>query len=204
MSAPDPAGRGPTGSTRLRIAMIACLGVIAVLLGALVLTNLDSDDDGEVTKIGDMTGGSPKRSGAPDVDAMLDATIREADGTETTLREQLGERPLVVNLWSRTCVPCLTEMPWLESVNLDDDRVTVIGVNQMDQFGGARELAEQTGITYEWFLDGAGDVGFYGRSVGLPDTYLIGPDGDLLAAKLGMFADEPALRRWIDENLAEL
>jgi len=205
MGASDTERRPPSSSTRLRVAITACLAIVLVLVAALAFrtfaTRDDTDRGDEVVKIDETTGATASRSGAPDVDAMLDTVIREADGTTTSLRDQLGERPLVVNLWSRTCIPCIREMPWLESVHVDDDRIEVIGVNQQDQLGSARELADEAGVTYRWFLDGAGDVGYHGRSVGLPDTYLIDTDGTLLAAKLGVFDDEAHLRSWIDEHL---
>lgn len=198
-SEPHRPRRGPAPS---RIALIACLAVIAVLLGALVVRGLSGgEDDDSVVKLDDMVGSPPARSGEPDAAAMLDSVIREHDGRETTLREQLGDEPILVNLWSRTCVPCLREMPWLEAVHRDDDRIRVVGVNQLDQIGAAADLAQETGITYPWYLDGGGDVGYHGRSVGLPDTYLFDTDGRLLGAKLGVFDGEPALRTWIDEHL---
>lgn len=202
MSATDDDSRRHRGPTPRRIAIIACLAVIAVLLGALVIRSLSGGgEDDQVVKIEEMTGGTPARAGEPDVAEMLDTVIREPDGTTTSLRDQLGDRPLLVNLWSYTCVPCIREMPWLEAVNDDDDRVTVIGVNQQDQVGRAAEFARETGITYPWYLDGAGDVGYHGRSVGLPDTYLFSADGELLGAKLGVFEGEAALRRWVDDLL---
>lgn len=202
MSAEKPPPGRP-GPTRYRLALIATLAVIVVLLGALLLRNVGGDDgDGSAVKIDEMVGSSPTRSGEPDAPAMLDTVIRGHDGDETTLRDQLGDEPILVNLWSRTCVPCLREMPWLEAVHQDDDRIQVIGVNQLDQIGAAAELARETGVTYPWYLDGGGDVGYHGRSVGLPDTYLFDSDGHLLGAKLGVFDGEPALRTWIDEHLS--
>src|SRR5690554_4080475 len=103
MTEPDPTPSAPTGSTRIRVAITACLAVIAVLLGALVVRTFVGGDDGRsddrVVKIDEMVGSGSERSGAPDVDEMLDTVIREADGTATSLRDQLGDTPLVVNLW---------------------------------------------------------------------------------------------------------
>jgi len=201
---PRPGRPGSPATWRL-LAIGVCGVLIVVLAAALLARNLGDDGAGDdVEQLVPGTAGTPVRQGAPDVDAMLDTVIREADATETSLRDLLGGRPLLVNLWSRTCTPCIREMPWLEQVNRDDPRVQVVGVNQHDQLGKARELAEQTGVTYPWYLDGAGDVGWYGRSSGLPDTYLFAPDGRLLGAKLGAFADEAALRAWLDDHLAGL
>ena len=60
-------------------------------------------------------------------------------------------------------------------------------------------MADQTGITYRWVRDPAGDFAHAARTVGLPDTMLFGADGTLLASKVGAFADQAAIQAFVDE-----
>lgn len=197
-SSTDPARRRPA-PTRSTVAIVACLAVLALLLTGLIASFALRDDDPgpTVEKIG---GNQPPTQGKVDVDAFLDATITAPDGTDTTLRDQLGGTPLLVNLWSKTCAPCVREMPWLDAIATADRSITVIGVNQQDRPEAAAAMAKQTGISYPWYRDPTAELGYAARTSFLPDTVLLAPDGRVLATKLGAFADQAAIEQWIADH----
>ena len=169
-AAPEPSRPVP----RRRIALIASGLVVVVLLALLVATFATGGDvDGATADPAGSTVPTPDRIGAPDVDAMLSSTLLDPDGGETTLADLLGDRPMLVNQWSRTCAPCVEEMPWLDAISVANPDVDVLGINNLDLLEAARRMADQTGITYPWVRDPAGDFAHAARTVGLPDTCLL-------------------------------
>lgn len=195
----DATSRAP----RRRLALVASGVAVVVLVALLVASFVRDDGDGAGGDPGsDTTEGlaPPGRYGDPDVDAMLAAELLTPDGEVVTLGDLIDDRPVLVNQWSRTCAPCIEEMPWLDAVAAENPQVEVIGVNNLDALGTARTMAEQTGISYEWVRDPAGDFSYAARTTGLPDTILLSADGQLLASKIGVFADQAAIQAFLDEN----
>ncbi|MCB0978135.1 MAG: TlpA family protein disulfide reductase [Acidimicrobiales bacterium] len=198
MDVPDDAP-GPT--PRRRLALVASGIAVVVLLALLVATFVVDKGKDETAPEGASTAEAvPERPGKPDVEGMLDTRLLTPEGRSVTLREELDGRPVLVNQWSKTCAPCVEEMPWLEQISKTNPQVKILGVNNLDGLGDATTRAEQTGITYEWVRDPAGDFAHAARTVGLPDTMLFSADGKLLASKIGKFENRAAIQRFLDSN----
>lgn len=121
----------------------------------------------------------------------------DGNGAPTTIG-QFNGKIAVLNLWATWCVPCAKEMPSLErlSVRLPSEAFVVVAVSQ-DKGGtaiskpfldriGMRSLAvyaDPTGRLYR-------DLG--GR--GIPATFIVGQNGDLVARFEGAAEwDEPGI-----------
>ncbi len=107
--------------------------------------------------------------------------------------------PLVVNFFSSTCVPCVTEMPDFEAVHQElGDEVAFLGVNFQDQVSDATALVDETGVTYDIARDPSGELARALGMVVLPSTFFVSPDGRVVDMQAGVLsADE--LRRRIEE-----
>lgn len=102
---------------------------------------------------------------------------RLSDGASLSTHELLGQ-PLVVNFWASWCTYCIDEMPALEQVHQRlDGSVEFIGINREDSLDRARELAAETGVTYEHLIDDDGAFFRASRGRGMPTTLLVEPDG---------------------------
>ena len=198
----DPVEQDGRRARTNRVALVAS-GVAVVAIAAMLAATFVIQRDRDRATRPDANGllGVPERTGRPDVEAMLDTPLLSPTGSETTLRAQLGGRAVLVNQWSKTCAPCVEEMPWLQAVSRANPDVRFFGVNNLDGLGAARSMAERTGITYPWARDPAGDFAHAARTVGLPDTMLFAPDGRLLASRTGKFADRAEIQRFIDDHL---
>jgi cytochrome c biogenesis protein CcmG/thiol:disulfide interchange protein DsbE len=205
--APEPAPPGPAGGPgrrrrpldRRTVAICVCVALLGALLAGLAASFVLDDDEPAPTAAPSRMEVVPAAS--PEPDELLGVELVTVDGAKTSLARLLGPTPVVVNLWAQSCVPCITEMPMLEQVDRDDDRVTFLGVNVLDRLDKAKAMAARTGITYPWVRDPDGDFGAAARTAGLPDTLLVDTDGTVLATKLGAFDDEAELRAWLDEHL---
>ena len=84
------------------------------------------------------------RAGGP-----IDATFKRFDGTTGTLAEYRG-KPVVMNFFSSTCIPCQSEMPALEKVHQSlGDQVTFLGMDVQDTVEGGEAFVKTVGITWE-------------------------------------------------------
>ena len=121
-------------------------------------------------------------------------------GEQTSLADYAG-KPVVLNFFGSWCVPCVEEMPAFESVHQDlGDRVAFVGVAVNDSVEAAQGIVEETGVTYDVGRDAAGRLFAAFGVVNMPSTFLISPEGGILASHPGeLSADE--LRDLIDEHL---
>ena len=125
------------------------------------------------------------------------------DGRSVALSDLRGS-VVVVNFWATWCDPCRDEQP--ELVGLADDYrakgVEFLGVNERDDSAKARGWIEEFDVPYPSIVDESGawadDFAFFG----LPDTYVIDPQGTLRWAVYGQ-TDAAQLKELIDGVLAE-
>lgn len=176
---------------------IALIGALAA--GALVMV-LAGDDAGSTPNgAADEVSLTPAHDG--DTSKALRTRVLTMDGRATTLASRVGHgAPTVVNFFSKTCPPCVTEMPAFERVHRSRDDVRFVGIDVLDRVGPARELIKQTGITYEPLRDPHQDLLRAVGGVGLPTTLLIDGNGRIVASHTGALT-EAALRKLLDRKL---
>lgn len=103
--------------------------------------------------------------------------LETLDGEALTLSDYRGT-PVVLNFWASWCGPCRQETPALQQFAEENPGVQVIGINQQEQPGQAREFVEEFGVTYPIPLDRSGAVSQGFRvNRGLPVTFFISADG---------------------------
>lgn len=190
---PRPAPKVAPRTLAICVVIALAAALAAGLVAALVMGD---DPDDTVTNRGTLTP-------AVEIDTaeLFAVDLIDAEGVETTIEDHIRDRPVVVNLWAESCVPCIKEMPWLEEASKKLPEVDFLGVNVLDELADAESMAEQTAITYPWVRDTDGDFLIGAQASGLPDTLLIDSDGTVLAAKLGAFASQQDIEQWITSNL---
>lgn len=181
------------------LAICVCIAAIAALIAGLIASVvLDDGTDGSDTAIGEL---EPVET--PDPEEMLAVGLTTIDGKPTTLAAHLDGRPMVLNIWAQSCVPCVDEMPMLEQAHQDNPDLAFFGVDTQDRLEKALPMAAQTGITYPWVQDPRGDFYYAARAAGMPTTLLLDDRGRILDTKTGAFADQAQLQAWIDEHRPE-
>ncbi|MCU1353647.1 MAG: TlpA family protein disulfide reductase, partial [Acidimicrobiales bacterium] len=177
---------------RRAVGIAVCVALLAAIAAGLLVSRATGRDAPDQSPKGSLT--------QPDPDAALRAAVTTFDGKRTTVGTYLGT-PLVVNLWSSTCVPCLTEMPALERVHRRlKARVTFVGVDVLDQTKDGRAMMRRTGITYASVQDRSGSFARAAQAAGLPTTLLVDASGHVVASHTGAIT-EGDLQRMIDQKL---
>ena len=113
-------------------------------------------------------------------------------GSTVMLSDVLAQgKPVVLNAWAGLCPPCRAEMPELEDVFQKlGGQMTLIGVD-IGPFVGlgseqdGRSLLAEIGVTYPaGNTENSAVVSKY-KLLGMPSTYFIKPDGDVLRTWTG-------------------
>jgi cytochrome c biogenesis protein CcmG/thiol:disulfide interchange protein DsbE len=102
-------------------------------------------------------------------------------GKEITLADFRG-KTVVLNFWASWCVPCQTEAPLLSSYNATNtsSNVVVIGIAAWDVASDSKTFLQQYGLTYLNGPDSNGSIAIAYGVAGVPETFVVGPDGKLM------------------------
>ena len=130
-------------------------------------------------------------------------TVRTLDGDSASVGP--GEQLTLLNLWATWCGPCQQEFPDLEQLRRDYEqrglRVLAVSVD-IGNDANVREFVEEHGAGFTIGRDADGRTQRLFQTVGLPETFLIAPDGTLLWRHFGALQPGAAdLRRRIDQAL---
>lgn len=157
---------------------------VAVLLAAGLLLSFGSctDDDGD-------DAATPRPE---DGVALVGEDIGESvlaglqDDAELVSLPDLRGRPVVVNFFASTCVPCVREMPALEAEHQAlGDEVAFVGVAVRDRPDAALRLVEETGVTYALARDPDGEQFAASGFTFLPATVVLDADGAVVHRIVG-------------------
>ena len=200
--AEDPEAEGPARAGRLRTwrrhigelppLLVASITIgspaIAVLIATWVVkANRDTDTEptvtaqellnleanGKVTVAGDVKEGKPAPA----------ATFPYMDGSPGSISDFAG-KPLIVNFWASTCVPCRQEMPAFQAVHdRHGDRLGVLGVDVAESVERGKAFADEMEVTYPLARDPQSELITAFGGTALPHTVVIGQDGTVLAVR---------------------
>ena len=120
-----------------------------------------------------------------------DIVFVDLKGNETKLSDYKGKW-VIVNLWATWCPPCLVEIPDLVMFHEEhkDKDAIVLGVNyeaiekeKVEAFAQSQMINFPI-VRFEGKIDGRTSP--FGPLYGLPTTYMVAPDGSVVAARTGL------------------
>jgi thiol-disulfide isomerase/thioredoxin len=122
----------------------------------------------------------------------VDFVLDDLDGNQRRLSEFRGKWVLV-NYWATWCPPCLEEMPELEMFhNRHKARdAVVLGVNmEQIEIGRLKAFVEEQFVSYPILLSEPRRSTELGEVPGLPTSYLVSPQGEVVARQVGAVTAE--------------
>lgn len=93
----------------------------------------------------------------------------------------------LVNVFASWCIPCREEHPILKQL-AQDPRITVVGINYKDRGENALRFLGELGNPYKAIgVDPNGKAAIDWGVYGIPESYLVAPDGTILYKRVGPF-----------------
>ncbi|HWJ21672.1 MAG TPA: TlpA disulfide reductase family protein [Gemmatimonadaceae bacterium] len=172
------------------------LGVVALLAAGLFAATHFLGEE-----IFPVSVGSP----APDFHA---ATIPE-HGTPVVMHvADYRGKVVLLNVWATWCAPCRVEMPSIQALHETYGpkglEVVAVSIDDPGQERAIREFAKELNLTFQILHDPSGDIQKAYQTTGVPETFVLGPDGVIRKKVIGA-ADwnSPANRALIEQLLAD-
>ncbi len=117
-------------------------------------------------------------------------TLRALDSGMRVSSEQLKGRPMVINFWASWCGPCREEHPQLIEL-AKDPAVKLVGINYKDNPENARRFLGQIGNPFAAVgIDPSGRAAIDWGVYGVPETFVVGPDGTIRHKHIGPLTAE--------------
>lgn len=135
--------------------------------------------------------------GAPAPDTVLPPL--EGSGLPGFGPSQFAGKVTLVNVWASWCAPCRQEHPLLMQLAADE-RIAIAGLNYKDRPENARRFLGELGNPYSAIgIDDSGRAAIDWGVYGVPETFLVGPDGTILYKHVGPFTAEIVTTRLLPE-----
>jgi len=169
--------------TRFPILLVIPVAVFGLLAGLFMAGMLRDDPDALPSTLVGRQAPALTLGPLPPTPALTDADLRAG-------------RPVVVNFWASWCPPCRAEHPLLEE--LAATGVPVLGINYKDTPDKAAGFLDELGNPYARLgTDPQGRAGLDWGLYGVPETFVIGPDGTVLLRIAG-----PVTRQNLTDQIA--
>jgi cytochrome c biogenesis protein CcmG, thiol:disulfide interchange protein DsbE len=119
------------------------------------------------------------------------------DGAPFDLAAYAG-KPVVINFWGPSCVPCRDEFPLLESkvARHGAAGLTVVGVLTDDPVEQARDFVNKYGATWPTVQDDSKAIKAAYRVAARPQTYFVDRTGILRSIQVGELTDADFERQY--------
>ena len=122
--------------------------------------------------------------------APLEGLVADGKPVPGFSNVDLKGRVTVVNVWASWCGPCRQEHPLLVDL-AKDPSIRVVGINQRDNPDNARRFLGALGNPYAAVgVDPNGRASIDWGVYGVPETFIVGPDGHIRHKHIGPLTPE--------------
>jgi cytochrome c biogenesis protein CcmG, thiol:disulfide interchange protein DsbE len=179
----EEAAPAASGRRRLWIAFLPL--VLFVALAGVFLYQLGSGKDAsEIPSV--LIGTKAPSLSLQPLEGLMVAGEPVPALTDAAIKGKLA----LVNVWASWCVPCRQEHPVLLEL-ARDPRITLVGINYKDKNDNALRFLGELGNPFAAVgIDPAGKSAIDWGVYGIPETYLVSPDGTILFKQIGPFTVE--------------
>jgi len=175
-------------SSNARILSAISFGTLLIALGLITFVNLSSRRAGSSVAVPE----TPPLSQVNTVAAgklAANFKLKDLRGDEVSLAALRG-KVVFLNVWATWCAPCREEMPSIESLyrNFKGDKdFVVLAVSQDTDGSVVAPFVKQNRLQFTVLLDPRNQVGERYDVNGIPETFIIGRDGRIVAHHVGPY-----------------
>ena len=110
----------------------------------------------------------------------------------------LRGKPVLLNFWGPSCVPCRTEFPLLarKAAEHAADGLVIVGILTDDPVEPARAFAAANGGTWPTVIDPGGAIKAAYRVLGRPQSFFVDRSGILQSIQIGEVVDADFERQY--------
>ncbi|MCL4253689.1 MAG: redoxin domain-containing protein, partial [Anaerolineae bacterium] len=110
-------------------------------------------------------------------------------GDAISLNDLRG-KTVLLNFWFTTCAPCKKEMPAFQNAyDTHSESFVVVAINREESAEAVSDFGTELALTFPLVLDPRGDLQAQFNVIGYPTTYLIDPNGMIIAYHAGPLSD---------------
>ncbi|MEE2951595.1 MAG: DsbE family thiol:disulfide interchange protein [Pseudomonadota bacterium] len=183
MSAAETPQKAPVKRFALVALPLILFGAIAAVFGIALHQNQLGRDITEIPSV--LIGKAAPKTVLPPLDGVTTASGAPIPGLDLASAED--GRPLLVNVFASWCAPCRQEHPLLMEL-AKDDRFRLVAINYKDKPQNARDFLSALGNPYEAIgVDQKGSATIDWGVYGVPESFLVSPDGTILYKRTGPF-----------------
>ena len=115
-----------------------------------------------------------------------DFTLSSVDGAPVSLQQYQG-KVIFLNFWATWCIPCREEMPVLEKLHqtYQGQGLVILAIDLKESPDQVHAFFEKHALSFPSLIDPNGAVFRAYLVTGMPTTYLVGRDGNILARGVG-------------------
>jgi cytochrome c biogenesis protein CcmG/thiol:disulfide interchange protein DsbE len=179
-----PAAGDPAGGGRRWLLAFLPLALFLALAGVFLYQLGSGKDASEIPSV--LIGAK-----APSLDLpALEGLVADGEAVPALTDQAIEGKLALVNVWASWCVPCRQEHPILLEL-ARDPRLTLVGINYKDKTPNALSFLGELGNPFTAVgVDPAGQAAIDWGVYGIPETYLVAPDGTILFKQIGPFTIE--------------
>lgn len=150
--------------------------------------NIPTDSQDAAGADADLPAGDSAINTAPDF------TVLDMDGQEVRLSDLFGQR-ILINFWATWCPPCRAELPYFEEAYQKYGKdIVFLMVDLTDgsreTIDGVKAFAAEYGYSFPVYYDTEFSAAYAYGIDAIPQTYAIGPDGNVLMSQVGSMSKD--------------
>ncbi len=154
-----------------RVSLRRGLALLAVALAAAGCASASGSGGASPSTLPGLGDVAPPPKGTPDGPLELSGTD-PATGKPVSLDDYAG-KPVVLNFWASWCPPCRKELPALMQLAREHPEIQVLGVNEDDGPGPARDFQRQIGFDWPSVFDHEKGIANRLAVIAMPTTFFL-------------------------------